>query len=220
MGDWMRIGMFANNMGEVYLDQGKLDEAAAAYQRSIAVLEPRGFLGGVAILRLNLGKVAMLQDRSEAGETYLSDALALAQEIGARRYLPEIYRWQALLHQVRSQYEEALDLARRACDLAQELNDRKETGGALRVLGQVYADLGQPEKAIEHLQASLAYFAELKSAYEAAKTCYQLALVCVRQPGKKEEGQALLEQARSLFAELGARWDLAQAEKAIEQFLA
>jgi tetratricopeptide (TPR) repeat protein len=220
MGDWMRIGMLANNMGEVYLDQGKLDEAAAAYQRSIAVLEPRGFLGGVAILRLNLGKVAILQDRLEAGEAYLADALALAQEIGARRYLPEIFRWQALLYQMRGQYEEALDLAKRALELAQELNDRKETGGALRVLGQVYADLDQSEKAIEHLQASLACFAELKSAYEAAKTCHQLALVYVRQPGKKEEGQALLEQTCTLFAELGARWDLAQAEKAIERFLA
>jgi tetratricopeptide (TPR) repeat protein len=204
-------------MGEVYLDQGKLEEAAAAYQRSIAVWEPSGFLNGVAAARLNLGKVAVSQGDLQAGEAYLDDALILAREIGARLFLPEIYHWQALLGLARDAYQEALALAEQAYALARELQDRGEEGGALRVLGQVYAALGQPQKAAVHLQASLACFAELKSTYQAAKTWLQLALVYLGEPGMVKEGRKLLDQARIRFAELGAQRDLAETERVIEQ---
>lgn len=217
MGDEMRIGHFANNMGNVYLVQGKFEEAAAAYQRAIAVLQSIGSLGHVAAVRINLGKVAVTQGDLESGEAHLAEALTLAQEIGARGFLPEIHRWQALLCLARRQYAEALTLARQAYDLARELKERAEEGGALRVLGQLYAALEQPDKAIECLQDSMACFVELKSTYQTAKTCFQLALVYLGEPDKEEQGQALLSRARAIFAELGAQWDWAQTERALEQ---
>jgi tetratricopeptide (TPR) repeat protein len=220
MGDVMQIGMIANNMGNVYLEQGQLEQAAAAYERSIAVLQPIGFLGGVAAVRLNLGKVAVTQGDLETGALHLSEALTLAQEIGTRLFLPEIYHWQALLHLARREHQEALALAGRAYELARELKDRNEEGATLRVLGQIYAALGQPQQAIERLSASLVCFTELKSTYQAAQTRLQLGLVYLEQADTREQGRGLLDQARTLFAGLGAQWDLAQTEKAIEQFLA
>ena len=219
MGDGMRIGLFANSMGEVYLHQGKLEQATAAYQRSLAVWQPMGYLAGVTVARINLGHIAVTQDDLETAEAHLAGALALAQEIGLRGFWPEIYRWQALLHLARQQHKEALALAEQAYDLAQELKDRAEQGSALRVLGQVYAALGQPDEATERLQASLICFAELQRAYDAAKTSFQLALIYLAEPGKEEEGRGLLDQARTLFADLGAQWDLSQIERTIEQFL-
>jgi tetratricopeptide (TPR) repeat protein len=217
MGDGLRIGMFANNMGNVYLDQGRLEEAAAAYQRGLAVLQPIGLRGFVAGVRINLGKVAVTQGELNVGQAHLADALDLAQEIGARGFLPEIHLWQALIHLALHQHEKALSLARQAVSLAQELKDRKQEGGALRVLGRVYRSIGQPDRAFEHLEASLLRFMELKSTYEAAKTCFHLALVCLDRLDWAEEGRALLTQARILFAELGAQWDLDQVARVLDE---
>jgi class 3 adenylate cyclase/predicted ATPase len=219
MGDVMNVGLFANNMGNVYLQQGKLEDAAAAYRRSIAVLLPSGFRGGVAALYINLGKVAILQGDLETGEKHLTDALELSQEIGARGYLPEIYHWQALLHLARQQHDGALACAQQALDLARELQDRPEQGGALRVLGRVYAALGQLGRATECLEESLACFVELKSTYHTAKTRFQLGLIYLTAPDKEEQGKELLYQARTTFANLGAQWDLGQVERAIERFV-
>jgi tetratricopeptide (TPR) repeat protein len=217
MGDGMLIGMFANSMGLLYLDQGKLDEAAAAFQRSIAVWQPTGYLRGVAAVHINLGRVAILQGELETGQTHLSEALTVAQEIGARTYLPEIHRWQALVVLAQHRYEDALTLARQAHDLALEVKDRIEEGGSLRVLGQVFAALGQKDQAIEHLEASLARFIEFKSTYQVAKTLFQMAQIYLNDPGNREHGRGLLMEARTFFSELGAQRDLAQVEKVIEQ---
>jgi len=218
MSDRMRIGQFANNMGNVYLDQGKLDEAAAAYRRSIEMWQPSGFLYGVAAAYINLGKVAVTRGNLAEGLNYLNEALALAQEIGARGYLPEIYHWQALLHLSRHQYGKALELAEQAFKLARELKDRAEQGGALRVLGQIYVALEDLAQAREHLNASLDYFKSLKSAYEAARTSFQLALAHLGDPAQRARGLELLHQAQTVFAELGAQWDLAQTKRAIQRF--
>jgi class 3 adenylate cyclase/predicted ATPase len=218
MGDVMQVGLFANALGNVLLNQGQLDEAERAYNRSVEVWQPSGYRAGVAAARINLAKVAIRQDKLEVGATHLTESLALVEEIGAQEYLPEIFSWRAVLHLAQDENDAALTTAERACQLAQESGDRIEEGRALRVLGQAYAAMGQPEKAVEQLEASLACYVELKSTCQAAKTHLQLALVYLEQLGKKEEGQRLLEQARAIFAELGAQWDLAQAERAIEEF--
>jgi class 3 adenylate cyclase/predicted ATPase len=217
MGDGLRIGQFSNNMGNVYLGQGRLEEAAVAYQRAIAVLEPLGLRGFVAGVRVNLGKVAVSQGDLGAGETYLSTALALAEEIGARFFIPEIYHWQALVRLEQGQHEQALGLAHQAHNLAQEIQDRAEEGRALRVLGRICRALGRMEEAQDHLEASLACLVELKSTYEVAKTLFQLAQVYLARPDQREDGRALLDQARALFADLGARGDLAAVEGVIER---
>ena len=218
MSDRMRIGQFANNMGNVYLDQGKLGEAAAAYRRSIEMWQPSGFLYGVAAAYINLGKVAVTRGNLGEGLTYLDEALALAQEIGARGYLPEIYHWQALLYLARHQYGQALELAEQAFKLARELKDRAEQGGALRVLGQIHVALENLAQAREHFNASLECFKTLKSVYETARTSFQLALAHLGDPAQRAKGLELLYQAQTVFAELGAQWDLAQTERAIQRF--
>jgi tetratricopeptide (TPR) repeat protein len=219
MGDVMNVGLFANNMGNVYLRQGKLEDAAAAYRRSIEVLQPSGFLGGVAAIYINQGKVAVIQGNLESGRQHLADALRLSQEIGARGYLPEIYRWQALFHLARHQHDEAQALAQQALDLARELQDRSEEGNALCVLGQVYSAQGWLGKAIAHLEDSLACLTELKSTYHTAKTSFQLGLIYLTAPDKEKQGRDLLHQARTMFANLGAQWDLEQVESAIKRFV-
>jgi len=215
MSDGLRIGQFATSMGNVYLDQGKPDQAAEAYQRGIAVWEPKGLLAGVTVARINLGKAAVTRGDLEAGKAHLDEAQRLAQEIGARGFLPEIFHWQATLHLERGQLAEALRLAQQAHSLAQELKDRAEEGSALRVLGRVYAAMEQPEPAIARLQASLACFKDLQSSYQTAKTCFELAQVYLTRPDLRKEGYELLEKARTLFAELGAAGDLAQVEQVL-----
>jgi hypothetical protein len=87
------------------------------------------------------------------------------------------------------------------------------------VLGQVYAALGWLGKAIDHLEDSLTCFVELKSTYHTAKTRFQLGLVYLTSPDKEKQGGDLLNQARTIFANLGAQWDLGQVERAIERFV-
>ena len=215
MGDNLRIGQFATSMGNVYLDQGRLDQAADAYRRGITVWESIGLLAGVTVARINLGKVAVLQGRLDEGQSHLDAALDLAQQIGVRGFLPEIYHWQAVLHLERGHPQAALDLARQAHDLAVELQDRVEEGGTLRLLGRVYTALGRYQEAIEHLEASLTCFQDLKSRYQTAKSCLDLGRVYLLEG--RGESQACLQRARAVFAELGAERDLALAERLLNE---
>jgi tetratricopeptide (TPR) repeat protein len=157
-----------------------------------------------------------MQGDLEASQDYLARSRELFEDMGAQAKLTEVYRHQAMLGLAQGQPNEALTLAQKSCDLAREIKARVQEGEAMWALGMAFLALEDYVQAQDCLEASLDRFAELNSSYRFAKACNSLALIYLNQPGRKAEGQALLQQSRSIFADMGAAWELAQVEAAIE----
>lgn len=216
VGDTDAIARFSFNLGEILQLQGDLDGAVQAYTRSLDIWSEIGYLGGVAVACSGLGQVTLMQGELEASQNYLARSHELFEDMGAQAKLTEVYRHEAMLKLAQGQADSALPLAQKAHELAKEIKARVQEGEALWTLGMVFLAQEDYTEAQQHLEASLERFNELKSAYRFAKACYALALIYWKQAGRQAEGQALLEQSRDILADLGAAWDLAQVEAAIQ----
>ncbi len=216
VGDTDAIARFSLNLGEILQFQGDVAGAVEAYTRSLDIWSEIGYLGGVAVACIGLGQVTLMQGDLQASQDYLARSRELFEDMGAQAKLTEVYRHQAMLKLAQGQPDQALSLARKSCDLAKEIKARVQEGEAMWALGKAFLALEDYAQAQDCLEASLDRFAELNSSYRFAKACHALALIYLNQPGRKAEGQALLQQSRSIFADMGAAWELAQVEAAIE----
>ncbi len=214
IGDVYSQALITLNLGGVTLNQGDLDQAAGYYQQSLEMWQELGSTYAIALLHNNMGAVALQRDEPEEALMLLRKSLELFQDIGSSDFLPEIYRHHALAHLGRAELDEAMDCAQRSLALAREQELYLEEGIARRVLGQVHlahqgAHIAQAER---ELQQSLRILKELNSRYETGKTLFQLARLH-RIRGEPVKMQEHLEEAQTIFEDLGARLDLAQIQK-------
>jgi tetratricopeptide (TPR) repeat protein/SAM-dependent methyltransferase len=99
------FGIIANNLGDVLIEQGKLDDAVAHYHRALA-LKP-----GFAEAHNNLGNALKKQGKLDEGAAQYERALALKPDYVVARYnLGNTYREQGQLDNAAAHYRQALAL--------------------------------------------------------------------------------------------------------------
>lgn len=106
------LGRITNNMGEVYLLQGRLQEAVDAFQ---AALEKITVLSLHVDVNLNLALVYQARGEAEQAQTAAEQAIALVEESGRGDILPNVYyrmaeaqRHAGEMAPARAQYEKAV----------------------------------------------------------------------------------------------------------------
>jgi tetratricopeptide (TPR) repeat protein len=211
IGDIYLCAVADNNLGEIALYQGRLDEARIFYQQAADAMHQ---IGGstyiLGVLHMNLGhafirrgEIALAIAELQRGQTYFEQAQV-------RDFLPELHRHLAEAALQANDTIAAEAEAQQALALAQELEMRGEEGYALCVLGQINTVQGQYALAVTHLQQSLAIRTETGDVYESART--QLALAHLYH-AQYDDGQAraFLERCAPVFEQLGATLDLADA---------
>jgi serine/threonine-protein kinase len=133
-----------SNLGVVYRRMGDLAGAAAVYQKAISLSPTYRFYS-------NLGVVY----HEQANYAGAAELFAKAVSLNDKDYrlwmnLASAQRW--LGHD-----KEAMDAYARALPLVEELESRQKMDPTIQsTLGGLYARLGRPEKAMPHLEASLA----------------------------------------------------------------
>lgn len=130
-------------------------------------------------------------------------ALELAQDLGDRRAIANSYFQASLVAQREGHWLLSRTYAQRARDLYQELNDERNVGRLLLNLGGLTLLLGDEERAVEYLNASIARALEVGSPGDAAQAFEGLAQVHLR---RGEYGKAE-ELARKALALLEGRED-------------
>jgi tetratricopeptide (TPR) repeat protein len=203
-----RLGLI-QNLGIMLINSGD-DAAALDYltkNRALAhanrVIEYEiGCLIGLADLYLR-------RDEPEEAIPLLTEAEQLIAQTNMNNRLSETYRFWSQAHHARDQAELALEYVDRALQQARDLEEPFDEGLALRIQGQILHAAGQPKAALAAFERSLELLAD--DPYELARTqvLYGQAL---RAGGDEERGNALLEQARAVFAQLGAQRDLTEVE--------
>jgi tetratricopeptide (TPR) repeat protein len=210
LGDQQGVTMILNNLGMVTRARGDYGAAVDLFQEALTIAREIGdrhfemeYLDNLGGARVGLGEYS-------AAEADLWQAIHMAETSGGLRILPEAYRFlaEALLGQ--GKVGAALEVARQALALGQEHNEPNYIGGAWRALGMVAAEL--PEAIVIEDQAydaaacyaeSLRIFTEKGIERERAWTLRAWAEYEMAQ-GEKSRGQSMWQEAREIFARLGA----------------
>ena len=159
------------------------------------------FLGDIAInVEADLDKAEMLLGRSLAAAEALDDPWAIARTLLFAGWVP----W------TRERNDEAEPLWQRALSLAREHSDRWAEVRALTSLSINHESLGDAEGAE-------GYIDEAETAADAMDDQFSVAVTTTQRgrlfedAGRNEESVACFDRAIDIFADLGARWELADA---------
>ena len=144
----------------------------------------------------------------EAAREDVERALELAQDLGDRRAIANTYFQASLIAQRQGHWVLSRNYAQRARELYQELNDERNVGRLLLNLGGLTLLLGDEDKAVEYLKASIARAVDADSPADAAQAFEGLAQVHLRRAEYDEaeelarKGLALLEGREDFLDEV------------------
>ncbi len=219
MGDQLGVAQAADTLGMTAYQRGDYTTAAAGYQQALAIYRDQtntyqegNTLALLARVQLAEGDIAAARTLAETARTIgtriqapqlelealtvladadLQAASSAARGVGATQHLDDATQWSA-----------------QAADLAERLGSRLDYGIARRLQGEIAAARNEPFS--EHFAAAAEGFAQLNSRFELAVTWARWGnmLMACNDP----QGTAYLEQARTMFAAIDARGELARMQ--------
>jgi class 3 adenylate cyclase/tetratricopeptide (TPR) repeat protein len=153
------------------------------------------------------GLIARERGEPEIAEELLDKALRIATEQGD----PETASWTrsnlASLHALRGDVETGLALARRNCELTEQLGDVFSRTLATANLGWVHLKAGEAAKALDSLEsAERVYLEAMGNGGEMESWRAALRAEALTGVGRVEEAVALAEGAAAVARERGMRW--------------
>lgn len=220
-----RIGIAGTytNLGAIYHDQGRYQDAFETHQKSLSISKEMANLPGQILSYANLGPVCIDLGKYDEAITYLEQCIDLMHTMKIKIYEPQarvsLSRAFLELGKPAKAKEEAL----KAMDVAQELKQKASLGFANRMLGMVEADelkrgaaeITNSEKrdVVErHLEESLEIFTELKMEHEKGRTHLELANF-YKLTGNRIGFEEHLARARETLVKLGASGDLRRIQE-------
>ena len=211
VGDLYHRAFVDNNLGDFALNQGRLDEALAYFDQGLAAAEQSGgspwVLGG---FHSNLGAAYVRRGEILPALAHLHTSQAYFALAGARDWLPELNRHQSAAHLLRGDLEQAETHAAQSLALARELNQPREQGCALRLLGEIALRRDQPAAALDRLLESQTVL--VNDELELARTRLALAKLHAAQ-GDGLAIRKMLRECLPVFERLGAKLDEDEARK-------
>jgi DNA-binding SARP family transcriptional activator len=167
VGDRMGEARAANNLAEVYLKQGRTEEAVDPLHRALALNRELGYQFGEAVDLVNLGDALLLLDRVDEAIDYLQQARRTFAEIkeadGAGYALYLLGRGYLSM----GRDVEAVDWLRQALASHQSSGNRQRQAVTLRLLGRALARSGLAAEARESWTQAAAIFTALGDSAQA-----------------------------------------------------
>lgn len=144
------------------LDLGRYDEAAAAYEEGIRLMEELGDPRSAAVGKMNLGTVRLYQIRyAEALERY-AEALKTFDALGEPGSVAGTWHQIGMVHQRAGQYAQAEQAYRQSLALEVRQKNRAGEASSLNQLGGLYAAMGQLEEAAAFYRQAAEIYAQLQ----------------------------------------------------------
>jgi len=204
LGDRHGEGKALMGLGNVYLQQGRWEEAIANYEKALETFRALGDRHGEAQTLTNLGIVYRLQGRWEEAIACYEKDLEICRALGDRQGEGTTLTNLGNVYQLQGRWEEAIANYEKALEICRALGDRHGEGKALMGLGNVYLQQGRWEEAIANYEKALEIFRALGDRHGEAQTLGNLGNVYQLQ-GRWEEAIACYEKALEIFRELGDR---------------
>jgi tetratricopeptide (TPR) repeat protein len=177
-----------------------LSTAIALFDEALSLAERSG-------LPCDLLRSDILQRRSRchrrlrdyaAAHDDVERALELAQDLGDRSAIANAYFQASLVSQRQGHYVLSRSYAQRAKELYDQLNDERNVGRLLLMLGGLTLLLGDEENAVEHLKASYSRALDTDSPADAAQALEGIARVHLNR-GEYDQAEDLARKALDLL---------------------
>ena len=192
----------ANNIAEIALNQGRLDEAEELFAEALRVWRAAGYRSGVAFATCNLARIRCEKGLHLEAMRLFEEALCELQAIGARAEELEARARLAECLLLAGDAEAALSIADTALEHSRALGGQSAQLPILqRVRGSALARLGRPVAALQALEQSLSAGRARGADYEVALTLLHLAALGGSVGGAGPE--ALEVEGRALLDRLG-----------------
>jgi tetratricopeptide (TPR) repeat protein len=204
LGDLDGEGATLNNLGMVYDNQARWNDAVACYEQDLAICLELGDRHGEAQTLNNLGIVYVTQGRWDDAIACYQHSLAIKRELGDRHgegmtlnNLGIVYRKHGQLDDAIADFEQSLAICR-------ELGNRHGEGMTLNNLGLVYDNQGQWNNAITCYEHDLVICRELGDRCGEGVALHNLGVVYGKQ-GEWKDAIVCYEQDLAICRELGDR---------------
>jgi tetratricopeptide (TPR) repeat protein len=198
-------------MGEAHYWMAEYPAATEALIRALGLGEAQQDAFTLALALRFLGDIAInVEADVDKAERLLNRSLAAAEELGDPWAIVRTLLFAGWVPWTRERYEEAESIWRRALALA-DPDDRWTRVRALTSMSVNRAEMDDMETAGRLIEEAAAIAAQTGDEFSIAITSVQKARVLEGQ-GRYEESLAYFDRAIGIFSELGARWELADAQ--------
>lgn len=144
-----------NQLGQLYVFQGRGEEAIELHQEALAIAKEIGDRFGEGNSLTYLGNVYNILGEYHQSVQLYQQSLTIAMEIGDLFALASSFSNLANAYICLGQYQQALQLYEQSLQIAREIGDRTVERNCLGNLGGVYHSLGQYQQALNFCEQSL-----------------------------------------------------------------
>jgi tetratricopeptide (TPR) repeat protein len=134
--------------GDCLRSLGRLDEAAAAYEESIALDEKLGDLRGAAVGKGNLGTVRYYQKQYAEALTAHESAIQSFESLGEPAMVATGWHQMGMVHEASNNYPAAETAYRKSLGIRVQQNNKDGEASSLLQLGNLFDKMGQLEDAV------------------------------------------------------------------------
>jgi tetratricopeptide (TPR) repeat protein len=199
-------------LGDIYRIQGRWTEADECYQRALSAITATGTPQSLFVVNLSLGVINMERKRYAKAREFFNKCWAITSHgVGFTSRMAAIKAHMGELAVRTGELDEADVHAAEAIRLATEANVRQELAHAIMVQGMTATGRDNWERASEQYSRSLEVLTELGDRYNLGRVHAAFGEMYLRRNADRQDRQKAkdhIHQARSIFAELGAKNDL------------
>jgi len=200
-------------MGESHYWLGEYPSAIDALQRAIALAEEHQDAFALALALRFLGDIAMNYEGDvDKAEDLLARSLAAAERLGDPRAITRSLLFAGWVPWTRERFQEADEIWRRALAVA-PADDKWARVRALTALSINHGEMKDFETSLKLIEDAYAIALESGDLFSLGNTCVQKARA-LHDLGRSREALPWLDRGITIFSELGARWELADARAA------
>ncbi len=200
-------------MGEAHYWLGEYPAAIEALQRAAALGEGEHDPFALALALRFLGDIAINYEGDvDKAEQLLHRSLEAAEELGDAWAVVRSLLFQGWVPWTRMRYDEAEKIWRRALELV-DTKDHWARIRALNALSINFSEMRDPEAALRLVEEAGALAEQVGDQFSIANTSVQKARV-LDDLGRASEAVPCFDRGVTIFSELGARWELADAKAA------
>jgi tetratricopeptide (TPR) repeat protein len=209
IGDRFHVALTSCNLGDLCCLQGDLEQGIAYAEQGLAMFTALASYQGIIFAHAVLAMLAWRGGDLDRARAESLTARALIETHEAPEFEATVGRWLAQV------YLSQQDLERAEAEL-QTLLSKADLGVEFepvqRLQGQLLAAQGNAIEAERILRESLERLEQRGERYEVGRTCLALARVLAQGEGSLLEARAQSVRAVEIFADLGARLDLSEAQ--------
>jgi DNA-binding SARP family transcriptional activator/tetratricopeptide (TPR) repeat protein len=191
-------------IGDVDLQQGRLQQAAARYRQSLAMSREAGDRTEEARALNRVGLMETELGHYDRAARHAQEAIAISRSIRDRLGEARALGILGLARRRQGRYQEAAAYYQQALELSREIGDRLGEGNTLGRLGVIDLKLGLYEQAAQYFEQALALLHEMGDAAGEAEGLISLGEVCLGL-GRHEQAIRNFERALALTQEIGDR---------------